>query len=38
LFSIKTLRLRIKVRDRALNESSIIYTPKFTLNDIRKGG
>ena len=41
LFSIKTLKLRIKIRDRMLHESNngnYIETPEFTLNDIRKGG
>jgi hypothetical protein len=37
LFSIKTLKLRITIWDRALHQSNIIETPQFTLNDIRKG-
>jgi hypothetical protein len=31
LFSIKTLKLRIQIKDRALNKSNIIETPEFTL-------
>ncbi len=31
LFSVKTLKLRIQVYDRALNKSNIIETPEFTL-------
>lgn len=30
-FSIKTLKLRIQIKDRALNKSNIIETPEFTL-------
>ncbi len=30
-FSIKTLKLRVKIRDRALNESNVIETPEFRL-------
>jgi hypothetical protein len=37
LFSIKTLKLRITIWDRALHKSNVIETPQFTLNDIRKG-
>lgn len=37
LFSIKTLKLRITIWDRALHRSNVIETPQFTLNDIRKG-
>jgi hypothetical protein len=36
LFNTKTLKLRVKIRDRAFNESNIIETPAFTLNSIRK--
>lgn len=36
LFSVKVMKLRIRVRDRALNESNVIETPDFTLNDIRR--
>jgi hypothetical protein len=31
LFSIKTLKLRVSVKDRALNTSNVIVTPEFTL-------
>lgn len=31
LFGIKTLKLRIQIKDRALNKSNIIETPEFTL-------
>lgn len=31
IFSIKTLRLKIKIQDRALNKSNEIITPEFTL-------
>lgn len=31
LFSVKTLKLRIQVFDRALNKSNVIETPEFTL-------
>ena len=30
-FSIKTLKLRIQIKDRALNKSSFIETAEFTL-------
>ncbi len=30
-FSIKTLKLRIQIKDRALHKSNIIETPEFTL-------
>jgi hypothetical protein len=36
IFSIKTLKLRIKIRDRKLNVSNIIETPEFTLDKIKK--
>lgn len=36
LFSTKTLKLRIKIRDRSLKESNIAETGEFTLNQIRK--
>jgi hypothetical protein len=36
LFSIKTMKLRVKVRDRSLNESVVIETPEFTLDKIKK--
>ena len=35
LFSIKTLKLRVKIQDRALNKSNIIETPEFTLQSIK---
>lgn len=31
LFSIKTLKLRISIKDRALHTSNVIETPEFTL-------
>jgi hypothetical protein len=31
LFSTKTLKLRIHIKDRALNKSNVIETPEFTL-------
>jgi hypothetical protein len=31
LFSTKTLKLRVQIKDRALNSSNIIETPEFTL-------
>jgi hypothetical protein len=31
IFTIKTLKLRIKIRDRALNESNTIFSKEFTL-------
>jgi hypothetical protein len=34
-FTIKTLKLRIKIRDRAFNESNEITTGEFTLDSIR---
>ncbi len=35
IFTIKTLKLRIKIRDRNFNESNTIVTPPFTLDQIR---
>ena len=35
LFSVKTLRLEIRIKDRALNVSNKISTPQFTLDGIR---
>lgn len=35
-FSIKTLRLRIRIRDRALNVSNDIQTEEFTLDKIKR--
>jgi len=37
LFSIKTLKLRVTIRDRALRKSNTIETPEFTLSEIKKG-
>lgn len=34
LFENKTLKLRIKIRDRDLNDSNVLETPPFTLEDI----
>lgn len=34
LFSVKTLRLEVKIRDRALNSSNTVTTQNFTLNSI----
>lgn len=31
IFTIKTLKLRVKIRDRALNESNTVFTKEFTL-------
>jgi hypothetical protein len=36
IFSIKTMKLRIKIRDRALNTSNILETPEFTLAKIKR--
>jgi len=38
IFSIKTLKLRIKIRDRRLNVSNVVETPEFTLDKIKRGG
>jgi hypothetical protein len=35
-FSIRTLKLRVQIKDRALNRSNTITTPEFTLDKIRK--
>jgi hypothetical protein len=35
LFSVKTLKLEVKIRDRALNTSNTVSTQNFTLNGIR---
>ena len=35
LFSVKTLKLRVRIRDRALHTSRWIETPEFTLDKIR---
>ena len=36
LFSVKVMKLRIRVRDRALNQSNVVETQDFTLNEIRR--
>jgi hypothetical protein len=36
IFSIKVLKLRIQIKDRALHRSNVIETPEFTLDKIRK--
>lgn len=37
IFSIKTMKLRVVIRDRTLNVSNVIETPEFTLDKIRRG-
>ncbi len=34
VFSVKTLKLRVKIKDRQLNVSNTIFTPEFTLDKI----
>ena len=34
IFTIKALKLRVTIKDRALNHSNTIETPEFTLGDI----
>jgi hypothetical protein len=36
IFSVRKLRLKVKLRDRALNVSNEITTPEFTLEDIKR--
>jgi hypothetical protein len=36
IFSVKTMKLRIQIKDRALNKSNTLVTPEFTLDKIRK--
>jgi hypothetical protein len=36
IFTVRKLRLKIKLRDRALNISNEITTPEFTLDDIKR--
>lgn len=36
LFSLKTLKLKVQIKDRALNLSNVVETPEFTLDKIRK--
>ncbi|HEU5290346.1 MAG TPA: hypothetical protein VFU05_06870 [Cyclobacteriaceae bacterium] len=35
LFSVKTLKLEVRIKDRALNVSNKVTTPQFTLDGIR---
>jgi hypothetical protein len=35
IFSIKTMKLRVRIQDRALNKSNIIETDPFTLSSIK---
>jgi hypothetical protein len=34
IFSIKPLKLKVRIRDRELNNSNQIETPEFTLDKI----
>lgn len=36
IFSIKTLKLRVQIKDRGLHLSNVIYTPPFKLEKIRR--
>ncbi|HMP99207.1 MAG TPA: hypothetical protein PKC24_05450, partial [Cyclobacteriaceae bacterium] len=36
LFSLSTLKLRITIQDRALNQSNTVESPEFRLEDIRR--
>lgn len=36
VFSVKTLKLRISIKDRDLNVSNVIFTPEFTLDKIKR--
>jgi hypothetical protein len=36
IFSIKTMKLRFRIRDRALNDSDWVETPEFTLDKIKR--
>ena len=36
LFSIKQLKLKITIQDRALHKSNVVTTPSFTLQSIRR--
>ena len=36
VFRNDTLKLEIKVKDRALNESNVVTTPDFTLSQIER--
>jgi len=35
LFSFRTLKLRVTIKDRALNKSNVLETPEFTLSQIK---
>ncbi len=35
-FSIKLLKLKVSIRDRALHQSNVVETPPFTLQSVRK--
>lgn len=35
IFSVKTLKLRISIKDRDFNVSNVIFTPEFTLDQIK---
>ncbi len=36
IFSIKVMKLRVQIKDRALNKSNVMETPEFTLDRIRR--
>ena len=36
IFSIKTMKLRFRIRDRRLNDSEWVETPEFTLDKIKR--
>lgn len=36
VFSVKKMKLRISIKDRALNVSNVILTPEFTLDGIKR--
>lgn len=36
VFSVKTIKLRVSIKDRDLNVSNVIYTPEFTLDKIKR--
>jgi len=38
LFSVKTLKLRVTIMDRSLNQSNTVESPEFTLQQIKKSG
>lgn len=35
IFTIKTLRLKVRIQDRALNKSNELFTPEFTLQSTK---